>query len=126
MLLLGVLVTLAIYWPGLHGAFFSTITQTLFSIRVSRLETLSLESVRQALASGISGQFGRPVSQLAFALNINFSGFDPFAFKLINLVIHCLNGVLIYLLAYQFWIRCAKAEIDQHQASVPRWLLSHG
>jgi protein O-mannosyl-transferase len=101
MLFLGVLVTLAIYWPGLHGTFFFDDYPNIVLNPGARLENLSFESVRQALASGISGQFGRPVSQLAFALNFHFSGFDPFAFKLINLVIHCLNGVLIYLLAYQ-------------------------
>lgn len=101
VLLLGVMVTLAIYWPGLHGAFFFDDYPNVVLNPGVRLETLSFESVRHALASGISGQFGRPVSQLAFALNFNFSGFDPFAFKLINLVIHSVNGVLIYLLAYQ-------------------------
>ena len=66
-----------------------------------KLDSLSWESLRLAWSSGISGQFGRPVSQLSFALNHYFSGFSPYAFKLTNLVIHCLNGVLVYLLGYQ-------------------------
>jgi protein O-mannosyl-transferase len=101
VLLLGVLVTLAIYWPGLHGAFFFDDYPNIVLNPGVRLENFSGESIRQAFVSGISGQFGRPFSQLAFALNFHSSGFDPFAFKLTNLVIHCLNGILIYLLAYQ-------------------------
>ena len=101
VLFLGILMTLAIYWPGLQGAFFFDDYPNIVLNPGVRLDTLSGESIKQAFESGISGQFGRPVSQLAFALNFHFSGFDSFAFKLVNLVIHCLNGILIYLLAYQ-------------------------
>ena len=66
-----------------------------------KLEKLSWESLNLAWSSGNSGQFGRPISQLSFALNYFISGFSPFAFKLTNLIIHCLNGLLIYLLGYQ-------------------------
>ncbi len=101
MLSLGVLVTLAVYWPGLHGAFFFDDSPNIVLNPGVRVDNVSVDSLRQAAASGISGQFGRPVSQLTFALNFHFSGFDPFAFKLTNLVIHCLNGILVYLLACQ-------------------------
>mgnify|MGYP000891397781 CR=1 FL=1 len=101
MLLAGVLATLAIYWPGLHGAFFFDDHPNIVLNPGIRLENLSVESLRLAWASGISGDFGRPVSQVSFALSHHFGGFDPFAFKLINLVLHCLNGVLIGLLAFQ-------------------------
>lgn len=101
VLLLGTLATLVVYWSGLHGAFFFDDYPNIVLNPGVRLENLSVETVRQAVESGISGQFGRPVSQLVFALNFYFSGFDAFAFKLFNLVIHCLNGVLVYLLACQ-------------------------
>lgn len=113
ILFLAVMGTLAVYWSGLHGAFFFDDYPNVVLNPGVRLESLSGESIGQAFESGISGQFGRPVSQLAFALNFHFSGFDPFAFKLVNLVIHCLNGVLIYLLG------CQILDSLQHKLQLP-------
>lgn len=101
LFLLGALTVLFIYWPGLVGGFFFDDHPNIVLNPGLRLEDLSVESLRLAWSSGISGQFGRPVSQLSFALNHYFSGFDPFVFKQTNLLIHCANGVLIYLLAWQ-------------------------
>ena len=100
-LLMSVLVAFLVYWPGLHGLFFFDDHPNIVLNPGVRLDNISLESLGWAWSSGTSGQFGRPVSQLSFALNHYFSGFVPFAFKLTNLVIHCLNGVLVYLLVYQ-------------------------
>ena len=101
LLLLGVLAVLFLYWPGLYGLFFFDDHPNIVLNPGVKLDDLSRESLGLAWSSGTSGQFGRPVSQLSFALNYYFSGFSPFAFKLTNLVIHCLNGMLIYLLGYQ-------------------------
>lgn len=100
-LLFGVLVVFVVYWPGLQGGFFFDDHPNIVLNPGVKLSSLSWEAIYLAWSSGISGQFGRPLSQLSFALNHYFSGFNPFAFKLTNLVIHCLNGMLIYLLGYQ-------------------------
>lgn len=100
-LLFGVLVTFAIYWPGLQGGFFFDDYPNIVRNPGVKLDSLSWGSFRLVWLSGVSGQFGRPLSQLSFALNHYFNGFSPFAFKLTNLVIHCLNGLLIYLLGYR-------------------------
>ena len=101
MLALGVLVAIFVYFPGLSGSFFFDDQPNITLNPGVKLADLSWQSLRLAWSGGISGQFGRPVSQLSFALNYFFSGFSPFAFKLTNLIIHCLNGVLVFLLAYQ-------------------------
>lgn len=90
---------MAIYWPGLVGAFFFDDEANILRRTGLRMDHLSLESVWLALSSGTAGPSGRPVSQLSFAFNYFFSGFNPFAFKLTNVVIHCLNGILVFLLA---------------------------
>ena len=46
----------------------------------------------------VGGPLRRPVSMLTFAANYYLSGFSPFWFKLTNLLIHCVNGVLVYFL----------------------------
>jgi hypothetical protein len=63
------------------------------------MASLSWDDLKQAWYSGAAGPFGRPLPQLSFALNYYFSGFSPFAFKLSNLAIHCLCGVVVFCLA---------------------------
>ncbi|UUZ69992.1 hypothetical protein LP416_12695 [Polaromonas sp. P2-4] len=88
-----------IYWPGLQGGFFFDDGPSILQAEGVRLQTLSLESIQQALLSGGSGPSGRPVAQLSFALNHYFSGFDSFAFKATNLAVHLACGVLVFALA---------------------------
>ena len=99
--------TVAIYWSGLQGAFFFDDAVNILMVEQVRLQELSWSALRLATEGGVAGPLGRPVSQLSFALNHYFSGFDAFAYKLTNLVIHCLNGVLIFLIA-----RRILAELD--------------
>lgn len=101
VLFLGILATCSVYWVGLQGAFFFDDYPNVVLNPGVKIDTLSWEALRLAWASGNSGQFGRPVSQISFALNHYFAGFAPFSFKLTNLAIHCLNGVLVYLVGVQ-------------------------
>ncbi len=93
------LFAIAVYWPGLQGEFFFDDEPSILLAEGVRLEKLSVESLRQALSSGYAGPSGRPVSQLSFALNYYFSGFNPFAFKASNLVIHMASALLAFFLA---------------------------
>jgi hypothetical protein len=92
-------VVFAIYWPGLHGAFFFDDGPSILQAEGVRLVTWSLASLHQAWTSGGAGPSGRPVAQLSFALNHYFGGFDPFGFKATNLAIHLVCGVLVFSLA---------------------------
>lgn len=87
---------LAIYWPGLQGAFFFDDGPSILLAPGVRLEALSWESIGQAWFSGAAGPSGRPIAQLSFALNYYFSGFSPFAFKATNLAIHGVCGLLVF------------------------------
>lgn len=93
------LLVVAVYLPGLHGGFFFDDEANILLVEGIRLETLSLDSIQQAITSGLSGPSGRPVAQLSFALNHYFSGFDPFVFKATNLAIHLGCGFLVFSLA---------------------------
>jgi protein O-mannosyl-transferase len=91
-------ILLAVYWAGLHGSFFFDDGPSILLAKGVRLETLSVESIHEALVSGGAGPSGRPVAQLSFALNYYFSGFDPFVFKTTNLAIHLACGWLVFAL----------------------------
>ncbi|PKO66636.1 MAG: pilus assembly protein PilF [Betaproteobacteria bacterium HGW-Betaproteobacteria-14] len=97
--LTAIVLSAAAYWPGLHGGFFFDDAPNILQDEGVRMESLSVTSLREALGSGLSGPSGRPVAQLSFALNHYFNGgFDPFAFKATNLVIHALAGLLVFFL----------------------------
>jgi hypothetical protein len=95
---------IAIYWPGFAGGFFFDDGPNIVFAKGIRLETLSFESIQQALLSGGAGPLGRPVAQLSFALNYYVSGLSPFSFKATNLAIHMACGILVFALTRKLLI----------------------
>lgn len=88
----------AIYWPGLAGGFFFDDSVNILEPAGVQLKNISYESLLNVWESGTGGPLQRPISMLTFAANYYFSGFTPFWFKLTNLLIHCVNGMLVYFL----------------------------
>ena len=115
--LLGLL-TLAVYWAGLHGNFFFDDGPSILHAPGVRMADLSWEALRQAWYSGGAGPTGRPVAQLSFALNHYFSGFSPFAYKATNLAIHGLCALLVYTVTRQL-LRCLPEPAPQQHTA---WL----
>lgn len=95
----GIVIAAAVYWPGLFGPFFFDDYINITLPEGIRLKSLTLDAIRHTMASGSSGPLGRPISQLSFALNYYFSELAPFPYKLTNLAIHGINGLLIYAIA---------------------------
>jgi hypothetical protein len=95
----GIVLAAAVYWPGLYGPFFFDDYITITLPEGIHLKSLTLDSIRHTMASGSAGPLGRPISQLSFALNYYFSELAPFPYKLTNLVIHGINGILIHAIA---------------------------
>lgn len=57
------------------------------------------DAIKKIDISKIFGAFNtRFLVGLSFALNYRWSGVDPVGYRLINLLIHCLNAFLVYLL----------------------------
>ena len=97
-LAVSLLATLAVYYPGLSGPFFF---DDIFNIQNNphlRLDQLDFSALQLAAFSTESGPLQRPLSMMSFALNYYFLGESTTAFKAINLSIHLINGVLIFLL----------------------------
>ncbi len=87
-----------IYWPGLSGGFaFDDFANIVHNARL-HLHSFSFDALWQAAWSH-SGHLGRPMSMATFALNHLASGPAPFAFKLTNVLLHTLNGILVFFLA---------------------------
>ena len=99
LLLAALLVTLAAYWPGLYGSYlFDDYPNIVDNPGVQPHDAGVPELVRAALSSP-SSEFKRPLASLSFAANYLTTGLNPYWMKLTNLVIHLLNGLLVFLLA---------------------------
>jgi hypothetical protein len=92
-------ITFFTYYPGLSGDFEFDDTLNILQNGKIAIDYLDATQLQQALSSGFSGPLKRPISMLSFALNHYATGFDPYFFKLTNVVIHLLNGVGIFLLS---------------------------
>lgn len=98
-ILLGILLLgLLVYWPGLPGGY-------VFDDFGNLVDNPSLASNAlhahfwAAIWSSGSSQLHRPLSMLSFAAQMWFTGFDPWPLKLGNVLIHLINGILIWLLS---------------------------
>ncbi|TQV79461.1 hypothetical protein FKG94_11370 [Exilibacterium tricleocarpae] len=86
-----------IYASGLEGVFvFDDAVNITGNIAV-QIDSLSPDVLRIAMFSYGDGVFKRPISMLSLALNHYFSGLDPYAYKLTNLLIHLLCGVIVFI-----------------------------
>jgi tetratricopeptide (TPR) repeat protein len=96
-----VFLTIAIYLPGLHGPFLLDDRENILSVPSMKMSALSLPSARDAMFAWGESYPHRGLARLSFALNYYFAGgeFSAFAFKATNVVIHILNGLLVYWLS---------------------------
>lgn len=95
--LLLILLTIIIYYPGLSGDYMFDDTSNLLQNRALAIETLDMDTLQSAAYSSGAGILRRPVSMASFALNRFFFGIDPYSHKVINLTIHILSGCLLFL-----------------------------
>jgi len=89
------------YWPGLHGMFVFDDDANILKNPALALNSLTFTGLWEAAWSSHAGPMGRPVAMFSFALNyIAADGHAvAFQFKLVNLVIHLLNTLLVGWLA---------------------------
>ena len=68
----------------------------------------------------------RPVAHISFALNYYFGGYDVVGYHLVNIIIHFINGVLVYFLALSIFSHSgpSHAQWMNHSAIGPTFLMS--
>ena len=97
LFLLVCVLTAAIYLPGLAGDYVFDDMPNLLNNKRLQIDSLDMESLQGAALSSGSGMLRRPVSMMSFALNRYFFGVAPYSYKAVNLVIHLLTGLGLYL-----------------------------
>lgn len=96
--LLGALVlTFLAYRPGLDGPFVFDDYNNIVYNDTLRIDRLTVRDLYDAVMSGTAGPLKRPLTMATFAVNHALTGIAPYWFKLTNLVIHLLNGCLVFL-----------------------------
>ena len=93
------LLAVAVYFPGLSGDYMFDDTSNLLSNRQLNIKSLDIESLESAAFSSGAGTLRRPVSMASFALNRYFFGVGPYSHKVVNLIIHLLTGLFLFLLS---------------------------
>ncbi len=88
------LVTALVYWPGLKGPFlFDDFSNLALLAEAGRLDRP--ENVIHYLLSGFAGPTGRPVAMASFIPQAGYWPDDPFPFKGVNLLLHLVNALLL-------------------------------
>jgi hypothetical protein len=128
ILLLGLLLALAclVYQPGLSGSFQLDDYSNLGPLE--RLdEDATAQTYLQFLVQGIASPLGRPLSLLSFMAQAEDWPDNPAGFIVVNLLLHLLNGALLF-----WWLRAllrlsGEPEPDRHVlplAVTALWLLA--
>jgi hypothetical protein len=99
LLLAAFALTITVYWPGLSGGFLFDDYPNIVENHGVQPPNASFSSLVGAALSSPSSEFKRPLASLSFAANYLATGLNPYWMKLTNLVIHLLNGLLVFLLA---------------------------
>lgn len=98
-LLAGALIalSLAAFWPALHLGFINYDDPDYITQNPGIQHGLSLESVRWAFTTGQAGNW-HPLTWISLMLDWQIGRGRPFVFHLTNLVLHCVNAALLFIL----------------------------
>lgn len=111
---IALLVSAAIYVPGLSGSFaFDDSTFLVSNQAIQVVHPGWVDWYAAAMSFPAGSHQGRWLGMLSFAANHYFTGMDPYWFKLTNLVIHLLNGLLLFF-ALRALFRLHGAVRDHH------------
>ncbi|RDJ00678.1 hypothetical protein DVT68_05030 [Dyella solisilvae] len=92
------LIVTVVYRPGLQGSWLFDDHPNIVDNPGVQPHGVSVAALVRAALSSPASDFKRPLASLSFAANYLAGGLDPFGWKLVNLIIHLLNGVLVFIL----------------------------
>jgi Flp pilus assembly protein TadD len=115
------LVCIGIYFNTLNSPFVFDDLSNIKDNPAIRITQLDFDSLR---AAGFESRSeNRPVANVSFALNYYFGDYEVRSYRVVNVIIHFINGILVYALATIFF-RLARRIPDQAKpafanASIP-------
>jgi len=121
-----IIVCAILYWPALHGPFLFDDFPNLSAL--TSIEHLTSWRDLGIYLSQPRSFPGRPLAMLSFLLQKSAWPNDPVPFRLVNIGLHLLNGVLVFLLVLRI-ARFCLTEADERRAwlaatlATAAWLL---
>jgi protein O-mannosyl-transferase len=104
VLFLGLLVlsSALVFLPGRSGPLIFDDYSNLVENSYVKIKTLNFENLKRAAYSLDAGPLQRPIPMATFALNYYWTGtfYNTAPYKLTNIAIHALNGLLVFWLMY--------------------------
>jgi hypothetical protein len=116
LLIVVMLLTTAVYWPGLSGTFVFDDFPNIVDNPGIQAKNAGLASLMRAALSSPSSELSRPLASLSFAANYLLTGLSPYWMKLTNLVIHLMNGLLVFFLAQALLQASEDGSTERHSA----------
>ncbi|MBW2107311.1 MAG: hypothetical protein JRI36_01420 [Deltaproteobacteria bacterium] len=95
LVVLLVLWTACVYANSLNAPFYLDDEVNILENPFIRLTDISLDTVSQAAFN--SPCPNRPVANVTFGLNYWLKGYNPAAYRIVNIVFHVITGILLYL-----------------------------
>jgi len=90
---------LIIYGNSFHGEWHFDDKENIVNNINIHLKSLSYPDIKNTFY--FNGNISRPFSYLSFALNYYFGGLNVFGYHLVNIVIHYISGVFLFLFIYK-------------------------
>jgi len=90
------LVTLTVYSNTLQSPFVFDDVEGITENPYIRIIDIDFQKLNSAAFKGV--YYTRPVANISFALNYYFGRCDVFGYHLVNIIIHCINGILAYFI----------------------------
>jgi hypothetical protein len=119
---LALIATAVVYWPGLYGSWLFDDYPNIVDNHGVQPTQGNLPSLVGAALSSPASDFKRPLASLSFAANYLAAGLDPYWMKVTNLIIHLLNGLLIFLLARALLRIDADDRTRQRAGNLAAWI----
>ncbi|MGO4501962.1 MULTISPECIES: tetratricopeptide repeat protein [unclassified Dyella] len=126
LFVLALMLTMIIYWPGLSGGWLFDDYPNILSNHAVQPTKLDFRALVRAALSSPASEFKRPLASLTFVVNFAISGLNPWGWKLTNLAIHLLNGILMLVLSRLLLLRVAalSESITKERANVVAALIA--
>lgn len=100
-----ILLTILVYSPGLSGGWLFDDYPNIVNNHGVQPSKIDFQTLVHAALSAPASEFKRPLSSLSFVANFVIGGLNPWSWKITNLIIHLLNGILVFVLARMLVLR---------------------
>lgn len=78
-----------------------------------RLTDLDIQKLYDAGFRSVASN--RPVANVSFALNYYYGGYDVKGYHIVNIAVHLINGILIYLLALNIFRQMSRMPCEEKE-----------